>query len=118
MPYKPKRPCSYTGCPKLTNGQYCEEHKKKADRDYNRYQRDPASKKRYGGAWKRIRNSYIKAHPLCEVCKKNSKLTPAKEVHHIVPLSNGGDHRNENLMSLCKSCHSTITAKENGRWGK
>ena len=26
MPYKPKRPCSYPGCPRLTSGRYCEEH--------------------------------------------------------------------------------------------
>ena len=25
MPRKPKRPCSYPGCPKLVDGQYCEE---------------------------------------------------------------------------------------------
>lgn len=28
MPRKPKRPCSYPGCPKLVDGQYCEEHQK------------------------------------------------------------------------------------------
>lgn len=26
MPYKPKRPCSWPGCPNLTHGRYCEEH--------------------------------------------------------------------------------------------
>lgn len=28
MPYKPKHPCSYPGCPKLTSERYCDEHKK------------------------------------------------------------------------------------------
>ena len=28
MPRKPKRPCSYPGCPKLTDGRFCEEHQK------------------------------------------------------------------------------------------
>lgn len=32
MPRKPKRGCAYPGCPKLTDGQYCEEHKKLVDR--------------------------------------------------------------------------------------
>ena len=28
MPRKPKRPCSYPGCPNLTDGRFCEEHSK------------------------------------------------------------------------------------------
>ena len=28
MPKKPKRPCSYPGCSKLTDGRFCEEHAK------------------------------------------------------------------------------------------
>ncbi|MCC8046435.1 MAG: HNH endonuclease, partial [Clostridiales bacterium] len=26
MPKMPKKPCSYPGCPRLTDGTYCEEH--------------------------------------------------------------------------------------------
>ena len=118
MPYKPKRPCSYPGCPLLTTDRFCEEHKRKEAKRYEKYQRDPTTKKRYNRSWKHIRDNYIKAHPLCELCKKNGHLTPAQEVHHIVPLTQGGAHDFYNLMSLCKSCHSTITAREGGRWGK
>ncbi|HEY5465546.1 MAG TPA: HNH endonuclease signature motif containing protein, partial [Clostridia bacterium] len=63
------------------------------------------------------RARYIMAHPLCEECKKAGRLTPAKEVHHVVPLNKGGTHYNNNLISLCKSCHSAITAREGGLWG-
>jgi 5-methylcytosine-specific restriction protein A len=38
-------------------------------------------------------------------------------VHHILPLARGGTHDRSNLMSLCTSCHSTITAKDGDRWG-
>lgn len=116
MPYKPKTPCSHPGCPKLINGRFCEEHKKKETRRYEKYQRDPAAKKRYGRSWKRIRDCYVALHPLCEQCEKNGKITPAEEVHHIKPLSKGGTHAEGNLMSLCTSCHSEITAREGGRW--
>ncbi|MDA3835225.1 MAG: hypothetical protein PF495_17710 [Spirochaetales bacterium] len=54
MPYKPKRPCSHPGCPRLTDGRYCEEHAKLAARTYERYKRNPDSKKRYGYAWRKI----------------------------------------------------------------
>lgn len=117
MPFKPKRPCSQPGCPKLTDGRFCEEHAKEEAKRYERYQRDPAIKKRYSRTWKRIRDRYIKEHPLCEMCQRADKFTLAEEVHHVVPLSKGGTHDEGNLMALCTSCHSTITAKEGGRWG-
>ncbi|MCR4437284.1 MAG: HNH endonuclease [Peptococcaceae bacterium] len=117
MPYKPKRPCSYPGCPKLTEGRFCEEHAKQEAARYEKHQRDPATRKRYGRSWKRVRDRFLAEHPLCERCQKEGRLTPAEEVHHIVPLSKGGSNATENLMSLCKSCHSAITAKEDGRWG-
>ncbi len=116
MPYKPKRPCSYPGCPLLTSGSYCDAHRKLTEARYNKYERDPDTNKRYGRAWRRIREQYIGAHPLCEQCAKADKVTPAAEVHHILPLARGGTHETSNLMSLCSSCHSAITAKEGGRW--
>lgn len=119
MPYKPKRPCAYPGCGRLADSeQYCAEHKKVVTKRYNQYQRDPASNKRYGRSWKRIRDRYIKAHPLCEECKRNGRIKAAEEVHHILPLSKGGGNETSNLMALCKSCHSRITASVGGRWNK
>ena len=44
MPRKPKRPCSFPGCPKLTDGRFCEEHEKQENRRYEKYDRDPAGK--------------------------------------------------------------------------
>ena len=121
MPYKPRQPCAFPGCSqfaenKRRNGQYCTEHQKVMDKRYNRYERDPESYRRYGRAWKHIRNCYIKAHPLCEECKRQNKLTPAEEVHHIVPLSHGGSNHDHNLMALCNSCHSRFTVESGDRW--
>ena len=53
MPMKPKRPCSYPGCPNLTDGRFCPEHQKQVNSNYEKYCRDKATKKRYGRAWKR-----------------------------------------------------------------
>ena len=108
MPTKPKRPCSYPGCPNLTDGQYCADHVAIARRQYNKYERSPDINKKYGRAWKRIRDRHISQHPLCEVCKENGRLVPAEEVHHKKPISQGGTHARENLMSLCRSCHTKI----------
>ena len=76
MPRKPKRPCSYPGCPNLTEGQYCKEHEAAARRQYNKYERSADVNKKYGRAWKRIRDRYAAAHPLCEMCLKEGRLTP------------------------------------------
>jgi 5-methylcytosine-specific restriction protein A len=118
MPLKPKRPCSYPGCPNLTAERFCEEHAKKESQRYERYDRDPDKKKRYDRSWRRIRDQHLAEHPLCEQCEKVGKITPAREVHHIKPLSQGGTHDPSNLMGLCTPCHSEITAREGGRWGR
>lgn len=108
MPFKPRRPCSHPGCPKLTDGRFCAEHAKEEAKRYERYQRDPATRKLYGRTWKRIRACYILAHPLCEMCEAEGKLTSAKHVHHKVELRAGGTHSDDNLCSLCAAHHSAL----------
>ena len=108
MPRRPKRPCSHPGCPNLCDGQYCPEHEAEHRRAYDRYERSADVNKKYGRAWKRIRDKYVSTHPLCERCLKEGRLTPVEEVHHILPVSKGGRHTQDNLMSLCKSCHNKI----------
>ena len=116
VPRKPKRPCSYTSCPHLTDGRFCEEHQKQENKYYEKYQRSPQVKKRYGYQWRKIRAKFVKDNPLCVKCLEQDRLTPVEEVHHILPLSKGGTHDVDNLMALCKSCHSKITAEEGDRW--
>ncbi|WP_325630041.1 HNH endonuclease [Methanospirillum sp.] len=43
----------------------------------------------------------------CQICGNTAELS----VHHIVPLSEGGDSTLHNLRVLCHSCHQ----KEHGR---
>jgi 5-methylcytosine-specific restriction protein A len=104
----PKKPCAYPGCARLTDKRYCPEHEKLERDRYNKYERSPDINKKYGRAWKRIRDRYVKEHPLCEMCLKEGRLTPVEEVHHIKPISQGGTHARSNLMSLCQSCHTKI----------
>lgn len=116
MPRKAKHPCHHPGCPKLTEGRFCEEHQREENKRYEKYGRDPATRKRYGRAWKRIRDSYVKTHPFCELCFEKGVVVPVQEVHHKLPLAEGGTHDRENLISLCKPCHARIHAKRGDRW--
>ena len=87
MPSKPKKPCAYPGCPNLTDGRYCPEHQQKVNSNYEKYGRDKATKKRYGRAWKRIRDKYAAEHPFCELCFDRGIIVPTEEIHHKKPLS-------------------------------
>ena len=108
MPRRPKKPCAYPGCPRLTENRYCEEHQKQENKRYERYYRQPETKRRYGTKWKRIRKQYAQSHPFCEQCFDNGIYVPVEEVHHIKPLSEGGTHDAENLISLCRKVVRTM----------
>ncbi|WP_425057877.1 hypothetical protein SCACP_24430 [Sporomusa carbonis] len=104
MPRKPKRPCSQPGCPELTDGLYCDWHRKDEYKEYNRFKRDAASKRFYGfHQWKKLRQQKLSRDPLCEHCAKESKVVPATVVDHIVPIKEGGAAWDmNNLQSLCR----------------
>ena len=89
---------------------------KKTNSDYEKFSRDKQTQRRYGRAWKRIRDKYAAEHPFCEKCYEHGFLVPVEEVHHKLPLSEGGTHDRSNLIALCKSCHSQIHAKRGDRW--
>ena len=61
--------------------------------------------------WKEIRDSYLKANPSCAACGAVKKL----QVHHCVPVSEGGSDDWSNLITLCMGgrykglvCHFVI----------
>ncbi len=112
MPRKAKRPCRFQGCPNLTDdlSGYCQTHKTMISRHYDKYLRGYNHNERYGHIWRKVRKIFLSANPFCEMCKRDKGiLTDATEVHHIKPLSEGGNNSFDNLMPLCKSCHSRIT---------
>ena len=116
MPYKPKKPCAHSGCPKLTTNRYCEEHARQEAVYYNRYERDPDSSKRYGRSWAKIRAAFLMANPLCEVCRDEGRLTPAALAHHKQKLTDGGTNDWNNLQALCQACHSRHHAASGDRF--
>lgn len=113
MPKSPKKPCRYPGCPNLSYNSYCDKHKKLIASKYEMYGRNKTTKKLYGYSWSKIRSRYVKSHPYCELCFKKGILVPVDEVHHKIPLAEGGTHVDSNLISLCKTCHARIHG-ENG----
>ncbi len=48
--------------------------------------------------------------PYCQKCG-----APATEVHHVIPLADGGTNDMGNLLPLCKGCHSRVTGRAKGK---
>ena len=70
--------------------------------------------------WKRIRQQHFNAHPnnnMCAECYRKGMVTINKSMH--VDHIDGNAYNNEpnNLQTLCASCHSRKTAKEDGGFG-
>ncbi|QGT99520.1 Phage holin [Candidatus Syntrophocurvum alkaliphilum] len=102
MPYKPKTPCRYPGCPELTTNTYCKFHTN---------DRPSAASRGYDSRWRKARKRFLKANPLCRYCEKEGRITPATVVDHIVP--HRGDEKlfwdEGNWQPLCKRCHDRKT---------
>lgn len=124
MPYKPKKPCRYPGCPELISGKttppYCDTHKKKKDKDYDKYYRDKKKRRLYNHRWRKAREIYLQQHPLCVECKSRGDIAIADVVDHITPHK--GDYDlfwdEDNWQPLCETCHNRKTASEDGGFGK
>lgn len=110
MPHAPLRPCRQPGCPSFCKpGQvYCPQHAPELSSDALR---GSAAFRGYDRKWQAARKVYLQRNPLCSVCLKDGKLTPATVVDHIVP--HRGDQRlfwdEKNWQPLCKSCHDRKT---------
>ena len=99
--------CRSAGCNKFqVNGGYCQDHQYKIVEKDTRKSHAAHCPDAYDYAWGQVRNTYIGEHPLCEDCLLSGKTTPAREVHHIVPLEFGGARLEfSNLVALCSKCH-------------
>lgn len=54
-----------------------------------------------------MRARVLSEQPCCAVCG-----APATEVHHLVPVAQGGMNDRANLVALCHACHARITVEQ------
>lgn len=81
---------------------------------------DPNRKLRqkiYGNPkWRKLRDTQLMAHPLCELCEKQGIIKVGIDVHHIKSFMTGTTlfeqqllaYNPDNLQTLCKECHQLI----------
>lgn len=110
MPYKPRPGCKYSGCPNRAEkgSSYCSKHRKQKERE-----RSTSTARGYNYRWQKVRRMYLRENPLCVECLKEGWVIPATVVDHIEPHRGDQDKfwNEDNLQSLCESCHNRKTAK-------
>lgn len=63
--------------------------------------------------WRRLRKWFFVNNPLCAECERNGLITAGTDVDHITPIRLGGEVYDENnLQTLCKSCHARKSGRE------
>jgi hypothetical protein len=125
MPIAPRHPCSGKGprrgrCPNLVSrGERCcpdcVPHDKAAVRRYDA-ERDQTDQRKFlhSRTWRAVRLGQLCREPLCQQCSIQHRDVAAVLVHHID--ENELNNCDDNLLSLCTSCHEEIHKGE--RWGR
>lgn len=94
--------------------------KKPNKRQTKAFKREDRQKIYQSTKWKELRIAKLMQNPLCELCLQNGKVVEAVDIHHIDSFMNytGTDRLAKaydfnNLMALCKECHSKLHHNEN-----
>lgn len=118
MPSKPKRPCSVSACPNLTQERFCSDHTDRAKQPDRK--RGTSAQRGYGSQWRKARAGFLRKNQLCVQCKEQGLIVEATVVDHIKPHK--GDKMlfwdRLNWQALCKQHHDTKTAREDGGFGR
>ena len=72
--------------------------------------RPAAHKRGYDHRHRRWREAVLKRFPLCVVCERHGRITPATIAHHVVEVRDDPGKRLEveNGIGVCHSCHNSI----------
>lgn len=116
MPMRPKQPCRNPTCGTLVDRGYCPAHTKAMRREVDSRPERVASRLFYRTkAWREARAAYLREHPVCEICDQQpSAMVDHKQTRRERPdleLNPG------NFQAACWSCHSEVTAREDGGFG-
>ena len=65
---------------------------------------------RYPINWNAIRFFVFKRDKyICQLCGRKNLSKP--DCHHLIPLGCGGSNHIDNLVTVCRSCHSRVHGK-------
>jgi 5-methylcytosine-specific restriction endonuclease McrA len=91
----PKRPCLVCGT--VSEGSWCERHKPVWK------QRSPSSRAVHKPGWNKLRaRALLRDGRRCVYCGAGDD---GLEVHHVLPVSEGGANTLANVVTICHACH-------------
>ncbi|MCC4349797.1 HNH endonuclease [Limosilactobacillus reuteri] len=131
---KPIHLCNHAGCGKLIpfDETYCHKHEYKKPIEYaDQKERHQVNKAIYrkrmnskheskylrfykSKEWRKLSHHWLMINPLCEACKSHGIVRKGDVVDHIVELRDNFEKRldEDNLQTLCYSCHNKKTKRE------
>ena len=63
--------------------------------------------------WRRKSKNNLYLNPDCAECARKGLVTAAQMTDHIIPRHQGGaEYDDDNLQSLCNSCHAIKSGRE------
>jgi 5-methylcytosine-specific restriction enzyme A len=122
--------CTHAGCPNLTQGGPCDQHRVQRARLYDQARGGTRQERGYDAAWYTWLKGYRQGTDLnssdpgyiaeilrrnrCASCWRDGKRTITNlEFDHVKPLNVGGQRLDPaNVQPLCKPCHNRKTAQE------
>ena len=112
MPARSKRTCSRPGCPNLTEGGLCAEHRKAAYRAQDEH-RGTRQQRGYGARHEHWARCIRARDPVCvdPMGRHPGEVRPSVVADHIVPLKEGGGWEFSNGRGLCYACHEAVTRR-------
>ncbi len=113
MPIRSLRPCSAPRCPELVQRGRCAGHSRQREAT-----RGSAHARGYGRSWRKLRDHVLAYEPICRICAAEGRVTAATDVDHLIPKRLGGMDDCLNLQPLCKACHSRLTVRHDGGFGR
>jgi 5-methylcytosine-specific restriction endonuclease McrA len=99
----PLKPC--LRCGRLTpSGSYCPLHEPRHHPSGFRLRPSPSSRSRPSG---KLRRTVLARDKRCVHCGSTVNL----RLHHVLPVSRGGEHSEANVVTLCRACHRAAHSK-------
>jgi 5-methylcytosine-specific restriction protein A len=76
--------------------------------------RGTARQRGYDSRWEKARKTYLMSHPLCLMCKKDGRVTPATVVDHRIPHKGNQElfWDTDNWQPLCAPHHNRDKQRE------
>jgi 5-methylcytosine-specific restriction protein A len=109
MPRKPRVPCPQPGCPELTSGGACDDHRKQREEQRG----SNARKGGYDVRWQRIRKAFLYRNPWCVLCGRLANVADHWPLSRRELIARGEPKPDapKHLRPLCVPCHNKETAK-------